>query len=118
MAPVKKTYSSFSVPSKVKIGNDTYKVTAVAKNAFRKNTKLTSVTIGSNVKTIGSYAFYGVSQLKSITIKSAKLTSAGKNVFKKTNAKMTVKVPKTKLADYKKLLKGKGLSSKAKIQKQ
>lgn len=118
MAPVKKTYSSFSVPSKVKIGNDTYKVTAVAKNAFRKNTKLTSVTIGLNVKTIGSYAFYGVSQLKSITIKSVKLTSAGKNVFKKTNAKMTVKVPKTKLADYKKLLKGKGLSSKAKIQKQ
>ena len=117
MAPVKKTYSSFSVPSKVKIGNDTYKVTAVAKNAFKKNTKLTSVTIGSNVKTIGSYAFYGDSQLKKIIIKSAKLTSAGKNAFKKTYAKMTVKVPKSKLADYKKLLKGKGLSSKAKIQK-
>ena len=100
MAPVKKTYSSFSVPSKVKIGNDTYKVTAVAKNAFKKNTKLTSVTIGSNVKTIGSYAFYGDSQLKKITIKSTKLTSAGKNAFKKTYAKMTVKVPKSKLADY------------------
>ena len=117
MAPVKKTYSSFSVPSKVKIGNDTYKVTAVAKNAFKKNTKLTKVTIGSNVKTIGSYAFYGASQLKTLTLKTTGLNSVGKNAFKKTNAKLTVKVPKSKLADYKKLLKGKGLSSKAKIQK-
>lgn len=117
MAPVKKTYSSFSVPSKVKIGNDTYKVTAVAKNAFKKNTKLTKVTIGSNVKTIGSYAFYGASQLKTLTLKTTGLNSVGKNAFKKTNAKLTVKVPKSKLADYKKLLKGKGLSGKAKIQK-
>lgn len=117
MAPVKKTYSSFSVPSKVKIGNDIYKVTAVAKNAFKKNTKLTKVTIGSNVKTIGSYAFYGASQLKTLTLKTTGLNSVGKNAFKKTNAKLTVKVPKSKLADYKKLLKGKGLSSKAKIQK-
>ncbi|MDR1809999.1 MAG: leucine-rich repeat domain-containing protein [Prevotella sp.] len=36
----------------------TYKVTAVARGAFYQNTNITSVTIGSNVQTIGISAFH------------------------------------------------------------
>lgn len=99
----------------------TYKVTSIAPGAFKNNKKLTKVTIGSNVKTIGKQAFYGCKNLKSITIKSTKLTtkSVGAKAFTKAGSKnykkLVVKVPKSKKKAYVKLLKKKGLSSKAKI---
>ena len=57
--PLKATLKSAVVPSVVRIQNHTYKVTAVASKAFRNNKRLTKVTIGKNVKTIGSSAFEG-----------------------------------------------------------
>ena len=78
-------------------------------------------SIGSNVKTIGKQAFYGCKNLKSVTIKSTKLTtkSVGANAFtkagSKNNKKLVVRVPKNKKKSYVKLLKKKGLSSNAKI---
>ena len=58
-------------------------------------------------------------KLNKITIKTTKLTSknVGNKAFKGISAKATIKVPKSKLASYKKLLKVKGVSSKAKIKK-
>lgn len=99
----------------------TYKVASIALGAFKNNKKLTKVTIGSNVKTIGKQAFYGCKNLKSVTIKSTKLTtkSVGAKAFtkagSKNNKKLVVKVPKNKKKAYVKLLKKKGLSFKAKI---
>ena len=75
------------------------------------------VTIGENVTKIGKKAFYKCSKLKTITIKSKKLKSAGKNAFKGIYKKAVIKVPKSKLKNYKKLLKKKGQSSKVKIKK-
>lgn len=93
--------------------------TTIGSKAFYKCTKLTSITIPSKVGKIGSKAFYGCKQLKKITIKTTKLTSkmVGSQAFKGIAAKTTIKVPKKKLTDYKKLLKAKGVGSKAKIKK-
>lgn len=94
-------------------------VTSIQDKAFYKCSSLKSITIPSKVSKIGKQTFYGCKNLKNITIKSTKLTDAkiGKNAFKGVSSKATVKVPKSKLSSYKKLLRKKGLSSKAKIKK-
>ncbi len=160
-----KTTAKIAVPATVVINGTTYQVTAIADNAFKGSSKLTSVTIpsnvisigknafsgckkltkvtmGSNVTTIGDnafskctalksitipaavnkigkQAFAGCKKLSKITIKTTKLTSknVGSKAFKGISTKATIKVPKSKLASYKKLLKAKGVSSKAKIKK-
>jgi hypothetical protein len=59
-----------------------YKVINIDFGAFRGNTKITSVTIPSTVRTIGGYAFDGCTKLKSVTIsKQAKLSSIGEYAF-------------------------------------
>lgn len=132
--PKSKNKTSVSISDTIKISGFTYKVTSVASNALAGNKKVTKVTVGKNVtsigknafkkctklktvilkstslKSIGSNAFYGDKNLKNITIKSSKLTSisVGKNAFKGTNKKLTIKVPKKKVSSYKKFLKKKG----------
>lgn len=186
--PVDKNAKKVSIPDTITWDGITYKVTAIAEDAFKNNKKITSVTIGSNVTTIGNsafygckkvkkvtigkgvttiganafsgcsklktlsmgsgiiiigdkafykcttlnrvtipakvtkigkQAFYGCKKLKTITIKTTKLTSrkVGSKAFKGTCGKAVVKVPKSKLSSYKKWLKSKGISSKAKIKK-
>ncbi|MGN0152870.1 MAG: leucine-rich repeat protein [Lachnospiraceae bacterium] len=102
--------------TKVTIGKN---VTTIGDKAFYNCSALTKVTIPANVSKIGKQTFAGCKNLKSITIKTTKLTSknVGSNAFKGINAKATIKVPKSKLSSYKKLLKSKGVSSKAKITK-
>lgn len=106
-----------SIPKTVKIQGKTYKVTSIAANAFRNNKKLASVTVGANVTTIGSKAFYGCKSLKKITVKSAKLKSVGKNALKGIHKKAVVKVPKSKLSKYKKLFKSRGQKKTVRIKK-
>lgn len=104
-----------TVPSTVKIGTVTYKVTAIGSSAFAKNTSLKEVTIGKNVKSIGSKAFYNCKKLTKMTISSSKITSVGGNSFKGVSSKAKIKVPSRKKAAYKKLFRKRGLSSKVKI---
>ena len=65
------------------------------------------VSIPSKVQKIGKNAFYGCSGLKDLTVKTKKLTSktVGKGAFKKLNKKAKIKVPKSKLKLYAKILK-------------
>ncbi len=53
-----------------------------------------------------------------MVVKTAKLTKStvGKNAIKGTNSKLMIKVPKSKLALYKKVFKARG-NKKAKIKK-
>lgn len=127
-----------TVPATVKIGNVTYKVTSIEKNAFKNCKKLKSVTIKDNIKEIkdnafkgctslkkvvipknvtklGKNAFSGCKKLKTITIKSTALKTIGKKAFKGINKKATIKVPKKKKKAYKKLFKKAGLPSSVKI---
>lgn len=144
--PLKKTYTKVKIPNTVKYDGVTYKVTAIANNAFKNNKKLKSVTIPTNIKTIGNSAFYKCTALKSVTIpknvskigskafygckkltkmtiKTSKLTEkkVGKKAFTKMGSsnykKVKVKVPKKKLKSYKKVLQKRGLSKKAKVKK-
>ena len=142
VAPTNKNATTVSIPAAVTIDGVTYRVTSIADNAFANNKKLKKVTIGSNITTIGKKAFYkctsltkitipskvkkigkqtfyGCKKLKTITIKTTKLTSknVGSKAFKGIYSKATIKVPKSKLTSYKKILKAKGVSSKAKIKK-
>lgn len=108
--------SKVIIPSTITSGGVKFKVTAIAANAFKGNKKLTSVTIGKNVKTIGSKAFYGCTKLKKVTIKSKSLKKIGKAAFKKAGVKkLKVKTPSGKKKTYKKLLKKAGLRKSATI---
>ena len=113
----KKNVKTVSVPKTVKIQGKTYKVTSIASNAFKDNKKLTSVTVGGNVTTIGSKAFYGCKNLKRITVKSTRLKSVGKSSLKGIHKKAVIKVPKSKLQKYKKLFKNKGQKKTVKVKK-
>ena len=116
-APKRKDAKTITIPSKVTYQGVTYKVTAVSANACNGMKKLTKVTIGANVKTIGKNAFKNCKKLKTLKIKSSKLKSVGKNAFKGIYKKCKIKVPSKKVKAYKKLMKGKGQKSTVKITK-
>lgn len=128
------------IPASVTIQGTKYLVTDIAKNAFKGCTKLKSLTMGANIKTIGNSAFekctaltkvtlptkvktLGASvfknckKLKTITVKSKVLKTVGKNAFKGIHSKAVIKVPAAKLKAYQKLMKKKGQGSKVKIKK-
>ena len=89
-------------------------VVAIGEKAFYKCSALTKITIVSKTNKIGANAFNGCEKLKTITIKSTKLSSknVSQNAFKGLTKETTIKVAKKKLNTYKKLFKEKGLSSK------
>jgi len=129
------------IGNEVRLGGKTYRVTGIAASAFKGNKKITSVSVGKNVETIGNNAFAGCTKLKkvtiggnglkkigakafsgckklkSITIKGKKLKTVGKNAFKNIHAKAVIKVPKAKYKAYKKLLAKKGQKKTVKIKK-
>lgn len=114
---ISNSVTTLSIPKTVKLGKKTYQVTAIASRACVNRTKLKKVTIGANVTKIGSYAFSGCKNLKTVTIKSTKLkaSSVGSKAFTKIQAKATIKVPKGKKTVYKKFLLKKGITKKMKI---
>ena len=115
----KKNVKKVSIPATITVKGIKYQVTAVSKDAFKNNKKVTQVTIDKNVNNIGKNAFYGCKNLKKITIKTTKLTkkTVGKNAFKGIHKKATIKVPKKKLDAYKKILKNAGISKSVKVVK-
>ena len=137
-----KKATTVTIPSVITVDGVKYRVTSIAKNAFKNNktikkvtignnvttiesyafsgcTKLSSVTLGKNVKTIKAKAFYNCKKLKNIQINSAKLTSktVDKNALKGILKNAVVKVPQNKVKAYKKFFYQKGLNKKTKITK-
>lgn len=124
--------SSVSIPSTVEIKGSIYKVVRIGYKAFYKNTTIKTLSIGSNVKYIDSYAFYGCknltkvsggknllsigtkafaycSKLKSFSISSAVLNKISPYTFQKDKKLKTITIKQTtKLtkAGVKKSLKG------------
>ena len=133
--------TKLTVPKTVKINGAVFKVTAIGNKAFNRFTKIRTVTIGDNVKTIGTSAFAGNTnlakvmigkgvtrigmsafsgdkKLKTITVRSTKLTSVGKNAIKGIYTKAAIKVPKKQLKKYKKLFSAKtGFKKTMKVKK-
>ena len=106
-----KKAKKLTIPSTVKVGGVTYKVTAVASQAFKGNKNLTNVTIGRGIMKIGNEAFSGCKNLKKITVTAGKLKTISKNAFKGINKKATITVKGTKKAKtaLKKQLKKKSI---------
>ncbi len=80
--PSSKNTTSVTIPSTVKIGNSTYKVTGIDDSAFSRCKKLTTVKVGKNVTAIGKSAFYNCTSLKKVTGCTA-VTSIGSKAFYK-----------------------------------
>ena len=122
-----KDIQSVTIPAEIRVNGITCKVVAIGSNAFKNAKKVKKVIIGGNVTSIGSQAFSGCKKLNSITLganvtkidkkaffKSKKLKtvtlqgatvpSIGKQSFKDTASKVTVKAPKISKAQRKKLL--------------
>lgn len=121
--------TKISIPSTVRYNGVTYRVTSIWANAFKKRSRLTTVSIGHNVSVIGKNAFYKCKKLKkvtigtgltqinpgafrgvkkgcTITIKSLKLKKVSSRIDQSVS-RMTVRVPKRKYTAYKKLLRKK-----------
>ena len=131
-----KKKAAVKISSTMKGNGKTYKITSVAANALKGNKKMTSLTIGNNVVTIGKNAFANCTKLKKVTVNGSSLKTIGKNAFggdkklktinmkkvkslktvakgafKAVNKKVTVKVPKAKKAAYKRLFKKDGIAA-------
>ena len=87
-----KKATSVSIPATVKKNGITYKVTSVADSAFANNKKLTKVTIGGNVKTIGKKAFYKNTKLKTVTL-GKNVTTIGDKAFYKCTSLKKITIP-------------------------
>ena len=98
--------------SKVSGGNGIVKI---GRRAFANCISLSKITIPGSVRSIGKQAFCNCKKLSSITIKTSTLSgkTVGSKAFAGTYKKPTVKVPAKQLQAYKKLLKARGMSSKA-----
>lgn len=79
------------IPDTVEINGIKYKVTTIDANAFKGNTKLTSVTVGNNIKNIDNEAFKGCTSLKTVTISNS-VEKIGKDAFYNCNRLTTVNI--------------------------
>lgn len=124
--------TSISIPASVKNSGISFKVTKLEASAFENKTKLKTVKLGKNIKSIGAKAFkgcttltkitipkkttnigkstfYGCSKLKTITF-SGTAKSIGKEAFAKINSKAVIKVPSSSYKKVKKLLDASGIT--------
>lgn len=113
---IKSKKGSVRIPDTVYYRSNVYTVTSIAAKAFRKNTKITAVTIGKNITSIGKQAFYGCKKLKKITVLTTVLTekNTGSAAFKGISKKASVRLPQKLTAkqkkNYRKWLKKQGFA--------
>lgn len=107
--------TSISVPNTVTVDGVTYKVTSIADAAVRDNVSLKSVTIGTNVTSIGAKAFCKCKNLSTVKIKSKKLTSIGDKAFYAIKNNAVFYAYRSKLTTYQKLIKNSGIKAKTTI---
>ncbi|MCM1158029.1 MAG: leucine-rich repeat domain-containing protein [Bacteroidales bacterium] len=136
--PTNKGTKKINIPDTVTVNGKKYKITSISPGAFKNMKKLTRVTIGNsvitiganvfsgckaltavtmgkNVKVIGNKAFYKCVKLKKIVI-PAKVESIGKQAFFGCKSLKTITVKTKKLTAKKVGSKAfKGIAAKAKI---
>ena len=83
---------SVIIPSMVRYGSSTYRVTEIGDDAFRSCSGLTSVTIPNSVTSIGKDAFSGCSGLTSVTIPNS-VTCIGDYAFRYCSGLTSVTIP-------------------------
>ena len=65
----------------IEYNGNVYKVTSVAKDAFKNNKRITEVVVGKNVTTIKDRAFANAKALKKVTL-GKNVAKIGKHAFK------------------------------------
>ena len=110
-----------TIASEVKINGFSFKVTSVRKNAAKNNKKISTLTIGKNIISIGANSFSGCKNLKNITLKGTKsikikAKSTGR-YFQKDKDNRTSKKFCKDIEKLKKNLQKAGISKKAVYQK-
>ena len=111
-----KKAASQSIPATIKANGKTYKVTEISAKACSGMSKLTTLTIGKNVKTIGKSAFSGCKKIKKITVSGSSLTKVGAKAFSGVPKTATVICPKKKISKYRTLLRDAGLPKAVRFQ--
>lgn len=110
-----------TIASEVKINGFSFKVTSVRKNAAKNNKKISTLTIGKNIISIGANSFSGCKNLKNITLKGTKSIKIKAKALAGTSRKIKITVPKKisarTLKKLKKNLQKTGISKKAVYQK-
>lgn len=99
---------TITIPATIKIHNLKYKVTSISSEAFKSNKKITNITIGKCVRTIGSKAFCGCKNLKRVTFQGSKVKAIEEKAFAKTKKNLIVKAPKDVLETYKEMMTSAG----------
>lgn len=92
VAPKDKKASTVTVPASIAVDGITYKVTSIAKDAFKGNRYITTIKMGTNITSIGANAFYNCKKLKSVTIGS-NVTTIGDKAFYKCVALTKITIP-------------------------
>lgn len=106
-----KTARTISIPATATIDGVKYKVTGIDDNAFKGNTKLTTLTIGSNVTSIGSKAFYKCKNLSKVKISSKKLSTIGSKAFYGIKNNAIFYAYRSKLTSYQPKIKKSGINT-------
>lgn len=99
---------SLRVPANVRLGGKRFLVTDLGEGCMRGNKKVHVLQIGKNVTQIGDEAFYGCKNLEKISIKSEKIESIGIDAFYHISSKAVIRVPRSRLAEYRAMVRESG----------
>ena len=102
-----KNTKKVTIKKSVKILGKNYPVKEIGANAIANKSKVQTVVINADITKLEKKAFYNSKKIKTITIKSKKLKTIGKNSFDTYSKKLTVKLSGNKKykAKIKKLIK-------------
>jgi len=70
-------------------------VTTIAKNAFKGNNRITKITMGKYVKSIGTSAFYNATGLSAIDFADSQITTIGASAFQGCRGLLSIVLPET-----------------------
>lgn len=109
------TKATITIPDAVTIMGEKYFVTEVNGGVFFLCNQVKKIVFGRNISKLDCLFFPYSNKIKIIDIISTKLKTVDQAAFMNLSDQAVIKVPKSKLSAYKKLLKGKGQGSCVKI---
>ena len=111
-----KKVTKVTIPATVTSDNKTFKVVKVDNKAFTGSEKITTVTIGKNVTSVGKCAFSDCEKLKKVTFNTTNV-KFGKKAFNGTAVGIKAYVPASKVKTYKKRLAKVGIKKENVVKK-
>ncbi len=107
--------TKITIPTRIALDSKAYSVVSIGKNAFKGNKTVKKIVVGKNITKIGANAFRGCSKVTALKITSTKVKTIGAAAFYGMSKKLTIYLPKSKKADYKKKIKKAKVNKKAKF---